>query len=134
MNETMINKLHFDTCIDVKIHREVFLSRGVILSAQSASGPSSFQGPLGKELQGDLTMREPVRFARIKNDSFPRLPDEVVADLSHDQEYLYDMSLSVIEGSIEDDLECREPGAVCHSFHRHSVLCTIVVLDQNPSS
>ena len=32
----MINKLHFDTCIDVKIHREVFLSRGVILSAQSA--------------------------------------------------------------------------------------------------
>ena len=52
------------------------------------SGPSSFQGPLGKELQGDLTMREPVRFARIKNDSFPRLPDEVVADLSHDQEYM----------------------------------------------
>ena len=79
------------------------------------SGPSSFQGPLGKELQGDLTMREPVRFARIKNDSFPRLTDEVVADLSHNQEYFYDMSLSVIEGSIEDDLECREPGAVCHS-------------------
>ena len=33
----MINKLHFDTCIDVKIHREVFLSRGVILSAHSAT-------------------------------------------------------------------------------------------------
>ena len=79
------------------------------------SGPSSFQGPLGKELQGDVTMREPVRFVRIKNDSFPRLTDEVVADLSHNQEYLYDMSLSLIEGSIEDDLECREPGAVCHS-------------------
>ena len=31
----MISKLHFDTCIYVKIHREVFLSRGVILSAQS---------------------------------------------------------------------------------------------------
>ena len=32
----MINNLHIDTCIDLKIHREVFLSRGVILSAHSA--------------------------------------------------------------------------------------------------
>ena len=32
----MINNLHIDTCIDVKIHREVFLSRGVTLSAHSA--------------------------------------------------------------------------------------------------
>ena len=39
----MINKLHFDTCIDVKIHREVFLSRGVILSAQSAVVESSLK-------------------------------------------------------------------------------------------
>ena len=38
----MINKLHFDTCIDVKIHREVFLSRGVILSAQSAASESAY--------------------------------------------------------------------------------------------
>ena len=79
------------------------------------SGPFSFQGPLGKELQGDLTMRKKVRFTKIKNDSFPRLPDEVVAELSHDQEYLYDICWGVIDGSLEDDFECREPGALCHS-------------------
>ena len=55
------------------------------------SGPFSFQGPLGKELQGDLIMRKLVGFTKIRNDSFPRLPDEVVAERNHDQEYLYDI-------------------------------------------
>ena len=54
-------------------------------------GPLSFQRPLRKELQGDLTMRKPVQCAKVKNDSFPKVPDKVVAELSHDQEYMYDM-------------------------------------------
>ena len=66
---------------------------------------------------GDInwTDFEKVRFTKIKNDSFPRLPDEVVAELSHDQEYLCDICWGVIDGSLEDDFECREPGALCHS-------------------
>ena len=39
------------------------------------SGPHSFQGPLEKELQGYLTMRKPVWFAKIRNNSFPMLPE-----------------------------------------------------------
>ena len=49
-------------------------------------------------------MRKLVPFTKIKIDSFPRLPDEVVAELSHDQEYLYDICWGVIDGSLEDDL------------------------------
>ena len=59
-------------------------------------------------------MKKPVCFTRVKNDSFPSLPDEVVAELSHDQEYLYDACQSIMKGEAID-LECREPGALCHS-------------------
>ena len=79
------------------------------------SGPASFKGPVGKELQEDLTLKTPVRFARIKNDSFPQIPEEVVCDLSHDQEYLYDICWGVIEGELGDDFAFRQPGALCHS-------------------
>ena len=64
------------------------------------AGPPSFQGPLGRELQGDLTMRKAVHFARIRNEDFPKLPDEVVADLSNDQEYLYDICWSIMAGKV----------------------------------
>ena len=79
------------------------------------SGPSSFKGPLGKELQQDLTSRKPIRFAPIKNSEFPQLPEDVATDLSSDQEYLYDMSWAVIEGRVDDDLAYRQPGSLCHS-------------------
>ena len=33
------------------------------------------------------------------------LPEEVVADLSHDQEYMYDMCRCVINGKLTDDMK-----------------------------
>ena len=48
-----------------------------------------FKGPLGKLLEGDLSQLPPVRFTRKRNKDFPCLPDDVVADLSSDQHYLY---------------------------------------------
>ena len=74
------------------------------------TGPNSFSGPLGEELKGELNKLKVVRFARIKNDDFPVLPEEVVADLGHDQEYLYDSSWGIIEGYFDDDLADRETG------------------------
>ena len=79
------------------------------------SGPSFFKGDLGRELQTDLTMRKPVRFARIKNDAFPQLPEEVVCDLSSDQEYLYDICWAIIEGRMDEDFAFHQPGTLCHS-------------------
>ena len=80
-------------------------------------------------------MKKPVRFGKIKNDSFPRLPDEVVADLSHDQEYLYDICLGVIDGSLEEDFECREPGALCHSrwLTLANRILLLYITSRNPS-
>ena len=75
------------------------------------AGPYSFQGPLGKQLQEDLSMKKPVCFTRVKNDSFPSLLDEVVAELSHNQEYLYDACQCIMNGEASD-LECRKPGAL----------------------
>ena len=74
-----------------------------------------FKGPLGKELQSDITGRKPVRFVCIPNDTFPQLPEEVVCDLSTDQEYLYDICWAIIVGRIDDDFEFQQPGALCHS-------------------
>ena len=34
---------------------------------------------IGKALQEDLTQRKTVSFAKIKNDSFPQLPEDVVS-------------------------------------------------------
>jgi len=59
-------------------------------------------------------MRKPVQFAKIRNESFPTLPEEVVAELSHDQKYMYDMCRCVINGKLTNDIECREPGNFCH--------------------
>ena len=79
------------------------------------SGPNSFSGPLGQELKGELNKRKVVRFARIKNDDFPVLPDEVLADIGHDPEYLYDSSWGIIEEHFDEDLEDHETGLFYHA-------------------
>ena len=62
-----------------------------------------------------LLLRKPVKFARIKNDSFPLIPEEIANDLSFDQEYLYDICWAIIEGRMDEELLSSQPGALCHS-------------------
>ena len=119
------------------VHWEVCLLHGNELPLRAlfrfhdgkTSGPASFTGPIGKELQElqeDHTRRKPVKFTRIKNDSFPQLPEEVVCDLSHNQQYLYDICWAIIEGKLDEDFALRQPGALCHS--RWVTLANLILL------
>ena len=79
------------------------------------SGPSAFKGPIGKALQEDLTQETPIKFERIENPDFPELPEDVVCDLSHEQEYMYDMGWGIIRGELDEDFCFREPGMLHHA-------------------
>merc|ERR1712240_645730 len=80
-------------------------------------------------------MRKPVQFAKIRNDSFPMLPEKVVSELSHEQEYMYDMCRCVIDGKLTDDMECQEPGNLCYSCWGALGNCILLkyVTTKNPS-
>ena len=105
------------------VHWEICLLHGNELPLRAlfchydgkTSGPNSFKGPLGKSLEGDLTQARFIRFAKIKNDDFPQLSEEVACDLSSDQDYLYDICWGIIEGNLDEDFTLRQPGALNHA-------------------
>ena len=105
------------------VHWEICLLHGNELPLRAlfghydgkTSGPNSFKGPLGKSLEGDLTQPSTIRFARIKNNDFPQLSEEVACDLSSDQDYLYDICWRIIEGNLDEDFTLRQPGALNHA-------------------
>ena len=56
-----------------------------------------------------------VAFARIKNDDFPQLAEEVACNLSRDQNYLYEICWGIIEGNLDEDFILRQPGPLNHA-------------------
>ena len=74
------------------------------------SGPRSFSGPIGKELQKCET-RAVVSFTPIE------VPAIFIdnADLSTDQKYLLEMYDAVSRGLLTDDLAKRSPGSLNHA-------------------
>jgi len=44
-------------------------------------------------------------FELIKNENFPKLPDDIVDDLSSDQYYGYRIFLAVMSGYLDPDLQ-----------------------------
>ena len=134
---------YMDKLFDVPLLRIICLLHGLELPFRAlfkhydgnTSGPHSFKGPIGRELSEDLTKKPIVKFARVKNDSFPKLSDEVLCDLSHDQSYFYDMNLAIIDGHVSENLALKTPGALDHA--RFLGLATLILRDyvstQKPS-
>ena len=81
------------------------------------SGPNTLKGNIGKSLSDDLTQLPIVRFQRVNYPQFSHVAEEASYDLSHDQDYLYDLCWAVIEGpdSVSPDLAEREPGTLSNS-------------------
>lgn len=79
------------------------------------SGPQSFSGQLGRKLKKQLCTQEVVDFRAIPASHFPVLPDEIMEDLSWDQNLLYRLCQAVITGNMEEDLALLEPGPLSHS-------------------
>ncbi|GBP67308.1 hypothetical protein EVAR_97926_1 [Eumeta japonica] len=74
------------------------------------SGPSTYNGPIGKLLDKCET-RAVVEFESIPG----QLPTLKPDDLSTDQKYLFEITLAVITGSCADDLANKSPGKMSHA-------------------
>ncbi|XP_031327610.1 uncharacterized protein LOC116158889 [Photinus pyralis] len=76
----------------------------------STSGPNSFIGTIGKQLQSCEGLHV-VTFSKIE----ANLPDIDVNLLSNDQKYLYEVCISITQGLIPPDLANKQPGKLAHS-------------------
>ena len=80
------------------------------------SGPKSFQGPLGQAITlPDHHLKPVVRFAAVSSPDLPHLPDEIVADLSRDQNLMYRYCVAVAKGDVPDGLAHQKPGGINHA-------------------
>lgn len=74
------------------------------------SGPSTYNGPIGKLLDKCET-RAVVEFESIPG----QLPTLKPDDLSTDQKYLFEITLAVITGSCAENLANKSPGKMSHA-------------------
>ena len=69
------------------------------------SGPKSFHGPIGQAITKSDQFEKPVvKFAAVTSPDLPGLPDEVVSDLSRDQNLMYRYCVAVDKGEVPSDL------------------------------
>ena len=82
---------------------------GTMKSAQSSSGP------IGKELNSNISDWPVKNFNAIQNEKFPKLLNHVIQDLSNDQYYGYRLCLVVMSGSMDQYLHLLQIGPIVHS-------------------
>ena len=78
------------------------------------SGPDSFSGPIGRQLNGTV-IEWKVVFKSIPNPKFPVIPNTLVDDLGSDQYYAYRICSAIMLGSVNANLEFLEVGGLKHS-------------------
>ena len=78
------------------------------------SGPNSFKSDLGKKIV-ELKQPEIVNFTPIPTDELPEIPDDVIKDLSRDQNLLYRTTRAVMSGICPQSLASATLGPVSHS-------------------
>ena len=79
------------------------------------SGPDSFSGPIGRQLNGAVSEWKVVTFKSIPNPKFPVIPNSLMDDLSSNQYYAYRICSAVMLGSVDANLEFFEVGGLNHS-------------------
>lgn len=75
-----------------------------------SKGPKSYKGPIGEKLLG-CEKRPVVAFKRI-NCEIPEVDRNV---LNKDQQYLFDISITIQSGNCKEDFAVRDPGPLSHS-------------------
>ncbi|XP_031339105.1 uncharacterized protein LOC116167737 isoform X3 [Photinus pyralis] len=100
--------LHWFVCM---LHANELPLRHLFINLDgSTSGPNSFIGTIGKQLQSCEGLHV-VTFSKIE----ANLPDIDVNLLSNDQKYLYEVCISITQGLIPPDLANKQPGKLAHS-------------------
>ena len=82
---------------------------------KKTSGPDSFLGPIGRQLNGAVFVWKVVRFKSIPNPKFPVIPNFLMDDLSSDQYYAYRISSTIMLGSVDANFEFLKVGGLNHS-------------------
>lgn len=77
------------------------------------TGPKEYSGPIGKQLAG-CENTTTVDFCAVAS-NIPKLPKNVVDELSTDQKYLYELCHAVSTGFCTPELANRQPGKMVHS-------------------
>ena len=81
----------------------------------STTGPKSFSGPLGRAASGEVHQLEVATFRAVPG-PLPDLPDQLVAELSSDQQLLYRLARGVHGGKLLDDSDAhRQIGPINHA-------------------
>ena len=78
------------------------------------SGPGSFSGSIGRQLNGAVSEWKVVKFKSIPNPKFPVIPNFLMDDSSNDQYYAYRICSAVMLGSVNANLEFFEVGGLNH--------------------
>ena len=77
-------------------------------------GPDSLSGPVGSTLSGDIWLEPVVAFKPIAG-KVPLLPDEVIKDLSRDQQLAYRYAQAIQSGVMPDNLAGQTIGPLITS-------------------
>ena len=114
LEELLHRPLQLVVCL---LHTNELPLRHVFATLDGAtSGPDTFAGPIGKKIQGPVSIWPVTQFKQVFDpiSSFPKLPPHVIDDLSTDQYYAYKICLAIITGNCDDDLQYLEVGPVVH--------------------
>lgn len=104
--------VHWMVC---QLHSNELNLRHLFMRLDGAtSGPRSFSGPLGKACARDVSTREVVVFDAVPGHT-DIIADNVLQQLSRDQEYLYLMTIAVQSGHVSERLARRRIGPLNHA-------------------
>ena len=79
------------------------------------SGPDSFSGPIGRQLNGAVSEWKVVKFKSIPNPKIPVISNSLMNDLHSDQYHAYRICSAVTLGSVDANLELLKVGGLNHS-------------------
>ena len=112
--------VHWFIC---QLHANELLLRAVFNELDgSTTGPKSFSGPLGRAASGEVHRLGVAPFRPVTG-PVPELPDQLIADLSTDQQLLYRLARGVHAGKLLDDNDAhRQIGPVNHARYAYDSL------------
>ena len=118
---------------------ELPLRHIVMILDGTTKSPDAFSGKIGKNLNDIVSTWKVVKFKPIRDtkvlDQLLSYPDNVVEDLSTDQNYGYKICLAILTGDMPKTLALREIGPLCHARWL-TLACRVLrycVRQKNPS-
>ena len=112
IEERLGRAVHWSVCL---LHlNELLLKRIFEQIDGKTTGPKTFSGPIGKQLEICQTFPILRTFRPIQS-PIPQLSDEEISDLSTDQNLLYRLCKAINDGAVDDNLGNRTIGPLNHA-------------------